>query len=292
MPQRMSANRLLKYQNCRREYDLHYNRGIRAAVTAANLVFGKAIHAAIEAFLRARACGSDAVDPVQVFTEHWDAALEEEELDFSTAFTPEEMRETGQVLMGQFPDWWDRQGWMPLMDPDGEPLIEPRLTGKIGPVPVVGFPDLIAMDLEGRVVAPDFKTPAQPSLEGFEKVSDQLILYTELLQQNADWLGIRGLEFRGAGFVELLKKRVPKTRRGTGPTIEEPRIAPPPSAELRREFKERLLDAAEGIAAERFPRDPRMPHNSPCGMCDYQSWCFDGDPDGLVFPEQEQEALV
>jgi CRISPR/Cas system-associated exonuclease Cas4 (RecB family) len=292
---KISPSRITKYMDCPRQYYYAYEMGIQQQSMPAALPFGKACHEGIEYFLREQASAGDVNvdDVVDTFNIAWTSALEEQAMHFSAGWSPEELAETGRSLMAQFPDYWDRQQLVPVFDNHGEPMIEKHLTGKIGGRTCQCVIDLVALNADGEVVVVDWKTPAQQSPKGFEDISDQLTLNLELLSLNLSSLGLEGLAIGGAGYAELLKRKVPKKgSKGAGPHILDPVFAAPRSPELRQDFFDRLNLVAEGIANKRFPRNPRMAYNSPCQMCDFRDYCIRGDTEGLTFPAEQQQAAI
>lgn len=273
---------LLKYEDCPRSYYIQYALGWRAAIDSANLAFGTAAHAAITGWLTDQALGKPEQDivPLERFRVAWKAEINKKPLEFSSRFSPEEMGETGERLMELFPPVWESLGLLPLFDDDG-PLIERRMEVEVvDGVVISGQPDFVGMNRRSRVAVIDFKTPASPSTEEFVVLSDQLTSYQVLVEAHKDATGIERVD--DLAFMELLKKKVPKSGRGEGPQVLEPVFGPRRDDARLREFQTKVGWIAEDIQRGRFPRTPRMAWNSPCDMCEFKGFCSDGCLEGLV----------
>lgn len=268
----------LKYDDCAWAYKLQYVLGIRTVATSANLSFGTAFHHATTTWLLKEVEGQD-FDIVGAFEKAWQKELDENEISFNTLWDPESMKETGVRLVEQFPERWSSFGLVPLIDNHG-PVIERRFQAELAPGVIVSAqPDIIAMDMEGRIVAPDIKTPATPSSEAFLKGSEQLTLYQMVLDAHLPSMGYERID--KLGFIEALKKKVPKTNRGTGPVILDPALTDRRDERVIQETRQKLAWMAEDINNNRFPKRPRMAFNTPCDMCDFANLCLNGDPEGL-----------
>ncbi len=273
---------ILKFEDCPFSYHLQYGVGWRAAIESANLAFGTAIHEAITGWLTDHAIGKPEQDilPIERFRVAWKNEITKKPLEFSTRFTPDEMGATGEQLMDLFPIAWEHLGLFPLFDDDG-PMIERRMEVEvIEGVVLSGQPDFVGMNPRSEVVVIDFKTPASPSNEAFAVLSDQLTAYQVLVEANAQSTGIERVD--GMAFMELLKKKVPKSSRGEGPQVLEPVLVARRNGARLRDFQAKVGWIAEDIQRGRFPRTPRMAWNSPCDMCDFKGFCSAGSMEDLV----------
>lgn len=279
----LSPTAFLTYEDCPRQYHYRYVLKVKSAVTPANLVFGDVVHRVLERYLRDWLKGHP-VEPAAAFETLWRQRIQTEVLDFPAQWSPEALLATGQRLVEQFPAIWDAAGLMPLLDKHGEPLLERRLQAPlVKGITLSGKLDCVALDRDARVMLLDFKTPAQATDPLFARQSEQLTAYQWLLAQNAAALGIEGVD--GLGFLELIKRKVPSNGRGKGPQVHPPVIVAPRDAATLGHLRTKLVGIAEDIRRQRFPRRPRMAHNTPCALCDYRHHCVHGDPEGLIFPE-------
>lgn len=277
---------ILKYEDCPRAYHYQYVEKIQPAAASSNLVFGEAVHKAVLGYLR-----GEVQDPASKFREEWQKATEEQAIAYNATFGPEDLEETGAALCGQFPEYWDKTGLMPLVDEHGL-VVERRFRVPLAEgIELSAEPDLVAMNQDGEVFIIDVKTPASEPPEGW--VSDQLLGYQLAVEGHGEWLGIERIS--GLGYINMLKRKVPKKgRRGTGPTIAPLTFQPRADNERLREYVQKLVWIDEDIRRGRFPRRSRMAHNTPCNLCDFAGLCLRGDPTGLKQSEEkgQQGSLV
>jgi hypothetical protein len=282
MTLRIRPSGILKFEDCPYAYHLQYVLGWRKEAVSANLVFGTAVHEAITSWLMDCAMGRDEqdVEPVERFRVAWEREVSNSErspVEFSSRFTPQEMLETGEAITREFPAVWRKMEFIPLFDEDG-PLIERRFEVEIAEgVVLTGQPDFVGMRPTGGTVIIDFKTPSSESSEDFALLSDQLTAYQILVEASVEYYGSLRL-----GFMDLLKKKVPKNGRGVGPQVREPNLVPRRDKARVLEFQQKVQWIAEDIQRGRTPRTPRMAWNSPCDMCDFRGLCSKGSIDGLV----------
>mgnify|MGYP001052242207 CR=1 FL=1 len=281
---RLRPSSVLKHDECPAQYYFSAVEGLRSKVTSANLPFGTAVHEAMTGYILSKISGKP-FNPVEAFEAEWDRAIENEILGFSSIWDEPSMRATGKLLSERFPEAWDRTGLTPVLDGDG-PVVERRFQATIAPgVVLTGQPDVVAMNSDGEVIVVDVKTTASAYDPTFVLVAEQLTAYQILLEANRESLGIESVD--KLGFIEAVKKKVPKTNRGTGPEVKEPLLAPSRDGAMTREYLSKVEDMARDIKRERFPRRPRMAFNSPCNMCDFRDYCLKGDMEGLYRPRDE-----
>lgn len=275
-----------KFDECPYAADLQYNRKIGSESTSANLIFGTAVHDAIGKWVLAHANGLK-FDPVAQFLLNWDEALKGSIVKYNSTMGPEDLRETGRKLCSEFPQAWVDTGLVPLVDEKGL-VIERKLEVEILPgVILTGTPDIVAMDSSGDVVVIDFKTPASASPELFYAVSDQLTAY-QILVEGTPSLGVPSVA--RVGFMELLKKKIPKTSRGEGPKVLPPACGNRRTAEQIVAFTHKVGWMVDDMRQGRYPKRPRMAYNCPCSLCDYKGFCHVGDTEGLIFPPDAADA--
>ncbi len=187
---RLRPTGLLAYDNCPRSYHYQYVLGIKSVMTDANLVFGTVVHAACTGWLQAQV-GGKPFAPVQTLREAWEQATATQSIDYPSTFTPTELAVTGESLVRQFPAVWKATGLMPLIGPDGSPLVEVRLEAEVVPgVILSGKPDIVAMDREAGIVILDLKTASSAAAEGFVTVAEQLTAGQVLIETHAERLGL------------------------------------------------------------------------------------------------------
>lgn len=274
------------YENCPREYYYKRVQRIETETRSANLAFGVAVDEAISAFIRADSHGQHC-DPVAVFKAAWQTETENKVIEYSTQWTPEEMEATGARLMEMFPEVWKNSGYMPLLTEAGEPMVQYKIETEIlKSVILVQKIDLVAMAPNGQVGPLDFKTPASPTELLYLEQSDQLTSYQIGCDHRRDVIGIDKTDF--VGFWELIKRKMPK-KTGKGPEVMLPATVPARCEAQVIEFKRKVAWMVNNIRNGHFPKTPRLPHNTPCDMCDYRNYCAHGDTTGLIFPAETQQ---
>ena len=288
-PVRLGASRLQTYETCERQYYFQYVEKIKTTYTDANLAFGHAMHTATEAWLRGL-YASNPIDIAERFSKAWHDQLETQEIQFSTEWTDTKMRDAGLMLAERFPPFWRTTGFVVLQDSLG-PIMERELHVPLDEFILVNKTDLVVGTEDGQVISFDTKTPRQLSPEGFVHLAEQLTISQIALEHHGAALGIERVD--GLGYIEGVKKPVPKTSRGEGPTWHVSEISPRRSDADVREYLQKCAWRARQIRAGQFPKRPGYAHNSPCnGMCRYRRYCQNGDKTDLVFPSQPQSKLA
>ena len=283
---------ILKHDDCPAAYDYQYVQGIRTDSVSVNLSFGTASHAGATGWLEADALGKH-FDPVDAFKAEWKKALENEVLSFPSDKTPEDYEKIGLRLMESFPESWKASGLTVLIDPQGQPVVERRLQSRIAPgIILSGQPDVFAVNEDFDVVLPDIKTPASPSAPFFATASEQLTSYQLLAEdeKNKALLGIDRVDL--LGFYEGIKRKVPKTKDGKGPTWEKPLLASRHSDRQVNDLVRKAMEMKRDHDRGYFPKRPRMAFNTPCAMCDFRNWCHNVDPTGLVWKKKKTDQEI
>lgn len=275
----------LKFDDCPRGYEYQYQEGWRNEVISSNLVFGTTIHKCIEEHLKAQVKGQN-IDLVELFEDLWEQARSSQAIAYNATMDATDLNMTGQELMSQFPEAWEKTGLMPLIDGDGI-AVEKRIMVEYGKFILSLQPDIICMTPKGEVAVVDFKTPATASSIEFARESDQLTAYQIGANAIAQELGFEKVS--KLGFMELIKKKVPKTSRGKGPYIAELELVDARSDDVVRDYIKKLSWMAEDIERKRFPKRAKMAYNSPCTMCDYQQLCLDKVHVGLIQSKKEKQ---
>lgn len=290
MKLRINASQMSKMDTCGFAYNAYYRNNLESAVKSVSLAFGDAVHKACTDWIINRAVGQEAKEPIRsmferYFTEH----TKNSTLSYPDKWTERDFRECGLVMVERFTTWWIDSGYMPLMGPQG-PWVEKMLTAKLGgpgilpnfpsvQIELYGTPDIIAMDLQGRIFDLDLKTTAAEYDPIYISNSGQLTMYDILMDANKAALGIDRID--GRAFLQLVRRKV-STKGGKGPTLEAPPPSPPATPEQIEEFKQKILWTAEDILRERFPRKSHSAFNTPCSLCDVSLLCTKGDMTGLT----------
>lgn len=287
----LSPTGLEKYTDCPRKWWYHYSAKVKARSKAATLFVGIILHEVFNTIVKSEVLGLDC-DPVSMFESAWTETLEKEHIRYSTTQSPEGMLATGKRIAELFPAAWKSTGLIPVIDPNGEPVLEREFRTVIAPgVTVMARIDGLFMSTKtGQVVPIDFKCPAQPPDPISTTMSDQLSIQQLLVNNDATALGIEGVD--AVGFMSAIRRPMGKTRTAKGPEILPPSIVPARTPEQLAELRQRIVWVAEDITRGRFPKTPRMPHNTPCDLCDYAMHCAYGSEEGLVFPKLFQIPLV
>jgi len=287
---KLTPTGLLTYEDCPRKYWYTAIARVRTRQTAANLVFGEVIHTVIATALRQPRLPSPE-EVTEWFDQYWENAIASQEVEYSTTQSPASLAATGRALATQWAETWPHWELTPLVDEQGEPLIERRLRTALTPaLTLSGTPDLIAMDGQGRIVIVDFKTPAQACDTDFPAVADQLTAYQLLVENHAEALGISRID--RLGFVELIKRKVPSNNRGKGPEVLPPLLVDRRPDETLADYRQKALWVTEAIHQGRFPKRTGQAYNTPCALCHYRRHCQFGETDGLLFPEDEAKTAA
>lgn len=281
---------LLKHDDCPRAYYYQYVLGILPRIMSINLPFGTSVHDASTEFLKFQALGQ-AYDPVAAFEKDFEDRLNSTAIEIPSGRSEEDYLRMGKLLVERFPPAWEKTGLSVLIDPNGEPVIERTLRARIAPgIILSGTPDIFTINEDGDVGVPDIKTPAQVSSPIFSEASEQLTSYEILAENptNREALGIDQID--QLGFLEGIKKLVPKSNKGEGPTWQPIHWSESRSDEAKQEVIRKAVDLKRNHERGYFPKRPRMAYNTPCDMCDFREFCHKGNPEGLMFPETTTNA--
>lgn len=281
----LSHSRSESYMSCPFNYYLEYEEGWVSNEEACALGFGSAIHTACAAYLIS-SITKVACDPVAVFVSEWNKFCRSKVVDYGKQWTKEKLDETGIALIKAFVAWWPTSGFTVLCCSKGNPIVERKFRIMLpGNIQYTAIVDLIARDAKGRVLVLDIKTPAQLSMEGFARLSDQLLGYQIVGDAFKADLGIEQID--GMGFIELHKVTVkdPPKKAGSKPKLQ-PSVAPVEIADRRpdSEVQEWILERrriAQDIRTRRFPRRPGSSFNTPCSFCDRHVLCSSNRTTGL-----------
>lgn len=265
-------------QTCGRLYKLKYVDRLERKVKTANLGFGDAVHQGTSAVLTAQAFGLE-TDPVPVFNGVWKDFVSQP-VEYSSIWSEEKFAQTGQILLTKFVEDWRARGWTPLVDPDGNPVIEREFKVLLPDnITYIAIIDAVVRTADGKILVLDFKTPGNASMEDFACLSDQLLGYQVVVEAHKEALGIERVD--GLVFYELIKRPPSKSGRGEGPTIHVEDPVPPRSALDIAEWIQELQFVADDIRRKRFSKRPMAAWNTPCALCDMKSLCTRNSMDEL-----------
>lgn len=281
----LSPSKLSDYETCGYAYARKRIDYWQEEVDAHSLAFGGAIDEACDAHIRGLVYGQ-AVDPVEVFDAKWDEAVRRN-MTFNANHDENSLRAMGRVMMQRFPAAWEATGFTVVIDPQGEPVMQRDLEIELPNRVVLRTKlDVLVNTPHGTIANIDLKTAAQRYPEYLTPLSEQLTAYQIAVDAHAASLGISQVE--ELGFIEMIKRAVPKTKKGEGPTVEPPVLVPRRSDAVIAEYLQKVQWVAEDIRRGRFPRRPRMGFNTPCGMCFLREHCASGDDDGIIKPETQK----
>lgn len=278
----LRISEILAFDNCPRSWYYKYLQKIECDETPANLIFGTIGHDVVEQVVRAHFDGKKPIDAADVFTEKWRKATKDQIIKYNSVFGPKDLEATGASLLEQFEREWPDRVLEPVINENGEPVMEERLYTQIAEdIFLTGKPDLLCMDEDGRVLLTDWKFVGNPSEDEFVHQSDQLTGYHLLARENADYLGIEKVD--GVVFFEGVKRKVSGRK---GPQWHMTPCSTRTAQQIQELF-DKIRWIGEDIAKQRFPKRSRAAYNSPCMMCDYSAYCSSGDTTGLILPQQD-----
>ena len=188
----VSFSALSLYQRCSLRYYFRYIVELPEESTSASLVFGRAIHRAIEHHFTELLAGNEPPDldaMLAVFNAGWDETPAEQ-ITFPKTDTRDTLARLADRVLTAFRD-------SDVAQPRGHIVgIEEELRGQI----IDGAPDLLArldllMESDGILTVTDFKT-SKSAWSGDQAAdsAEQLLLYSEVVRQRFPGLPIR-LEF-------------------------------------------------------------------------------------------------
>ncbi len=291
---RLSISRAQKLRTCSKAYEYSYERKLASESTSVSLVFGDALHVACTGFVAATV-RKGMFDPHLAFDETFQRSISQAAVSYPVKWTEGDFLDTGHALIDKFITWWTDGGYTPLLDSKGVPWVERGLEASLGGRGAIpGFPqwevilngevDFIAMSPEGKVLLIDLKTTTAAYHEVFALTSDQLTMYDILIRANREQFDFETVD--GLMFAEAIRAKVPDQKsnraKGEGPRIVLSDIALPRSDEVRSEFLNSMLWAAEDILRKRFARQSMGGYNTPCDMCEFSTLCTTGDATGLI----------
>ncbi len=261
----LSNSQIRTYMGCSLKYRLQYVEGLPMERVGISLIFGSAIHSALEMYYRQLATGAEEpflTDLQKYFSDCLSASLEAEgaeiiynkkdltDKDASIAF--------GQAMLASFHEGAKERlkGYkvIGVELPLGAELFDEKgySTGLL----IIGVIDLLLQDQQGNIIAIDHKT-ASRAYQQVDVDSDlQLSAYSYLLADNGYYKVDDGIE---CGFDVLRKLKKPK--------VETHRTRRTPE-DIER-FHKTALAVARGIESKTF-----MPNRTwACADCGYRDAC-------------------
>ncbi len=232
----LSHSRVSRYLHCPEQYRLYYHENLRRRVPDASLVFGKIVHAALEALFR----GGE--DPVVTFRTQWNA-IRQAPVRYKDRESWDKLLAIGVTLMEQFAR--TDVGRITTVRAVERPF---TVTVTSLSLKLVGIIDLVA-DVDGQRTVLDFKTSATTYPPFEAALSDQLTAY-QLAEPDATQTAL----------CVLVKTTQPKI---------EWHLSRREPADLTR-YIAKAGYVAQEITAERFYRRP----GRWCSYCDYLPVCL------------------
>lgn len=228
----LSYSSVSTYLLCPRSWQFRYIDKV-AVPTSPNLIFGSAVHAAIEQYVIANRAGNVVQSAAEIFDADWPERVCRETIAWGDD-DPDGMNRAGVALLSAPEVVTTIDSLVPLLWHD-RLAIEEKVTLRVPglPIPVVGYVDLIAQD----GVPCDFKTASRKWSADKAREETQPLFYLAALNQAglpANW------KFRHYVFVK-----------GTKPTVqvfETERNA----TELFQLFQQ-IIDVYNAIKARVFP---------------------------------------
>lgn len=240
----ISASRLKSFLSCRLRFYFEKVLAIKKPVSP-SLHFGKAVHAALQHYNKARWRGGD-TSPEAVVSSFVQALDHPETPVEWDSETPSDLRAKGDALLRTYLE--------SNLHPEKPAGVEVTLRAEPPTLalPLLGIVDLVRSDL----TPVDYKTVAQtpnPAQEAWQHEL-QLTAYTLLIEDAT------GETCPGAELVFLVKTKTPKV-------IAHPLEAP---TQLQRDRFARLVDTyAHGVANEDYYPSPGMQ----CSWCAFREEC-------------------
>ncbi len=243
----------------------------RPATTSINFGFGKAFHDGAEV-IALNSVTEEQQSGIEAFDAKWAIESIKPGVIYKEGHTPKTLQEQGHACLEAFDNLWQSTGLIPWLTPDGNPLVEKRLSADIGGGLILTTqPDLVCMDPYGQISTEDIKTARAASAEYFGEIADQLTCQQVVLDANAEELGFNQVD--SMSFLEVTKQKKPKAARLKGDRRSNKQV---------REYLEKVKRIADDMNNGYFPKRSMMAFNSPCGLCDFKGLCHRGITEGLV----------
>jgi len=200
----LSYSAVRTFQNCPLKYRFRYIDGLAEDCVASSLIFGSAIHAALEFYFTAQMGGESlpTLDTLlEVYQQSW-RDRSEDNIEFGKSETADSLHGMADRMLQKFLD-------SDLTQPEGRIIgIEEQFRGVLIP----GLPDLLGyidllLETDDAIIVRDFKTSRSAwNQEQAADQSDQLLLYADLVRKI-----IPGKQLR-LQFAVITKAKDPKVQ--------------------------------------------------------------------------------
>lgn len=178
----ISYSAVRTFQGCPLRYQFRYLDGLPEECVSSSLVFGSAIHSAVEYFYQQQLAGEDAPDLdtlLDLYQQSW-RDRPEGQVQFGKTETADSLHQLADRMLAAFLE-------SDLTQPEGRIIgVEEELRGELTPnLPdLLGRVDLI-FETDDAVVIRDFKTSRSAwNDHQAEDQSDQLVLYADLVRRS------------------------------------------------------------------------------------------------------------
>lgn len=277
----LSPSKVATYEMCPRMYQYQYELRWKPLAESATLLYGTAMHTALEQHLFAQVKGGY-VSPKDAFVEAWRNNIRDVSVKYTDKWDALSLEACGTRSANLFEARWTEQGYQVCVDPKGVPLLETSLLLDLGDGVIFRLKlDVVFTTPAGLVNVGDFKTPRNPGPENFAYVADQTLAYQVAVESHGEALGIDRVD--EVRFIEIYKaKRDNK--------ISFDCVAPRRPDDQVEEYLDKVRHIAAAIRAKQFPRKAGMSFNSPCQMCDFAAHCARNEL-GDIDPESVQKSL-
>lgn len=290
----ISPTQIAKAQVCFRQLG-YYRARVKPAATPLNLMFGVALHWAIEGYLKGYLKAEELED---MFSHHLNKLRVGQLISMSKTKSVEVAEVIGKQLVKSFPAYFESLGVQPL-------IIEGEFKIQIGPktfitvvIDFVGVATRPIYDRDNKLVADvgdtvilDWKTAAKPEGHLFARYGLQLSFYWLAVQLAAKQLGIKPP--KACGYAAGLKPNVSNPNSTSiGNAVWMPVHWVKRSAADIEEALAFAMFVVRRIRNGEYFREPGMAYNSPCDSgavsCDVAPVCLEGSLEGLVVPAAYQ----
>ena len=200
----LSYSAVRTFQSCPLKYRFRYIDGLPEECVSSALVFGSAIHAAVEFYFSQQLAGEDQPDLdtlLDVYQQSWQDRSEQD-VRFGKKETPDSLHDLADRMLRKFLE-------SDLTQPEGRIIgVEEELRGELSPE----LPDLLGridllLETDDAVIVQDFKTSRSAWTEHqAEDQSEQLLLYADLARRL-----VPGKQLR-LQFAVITKAKVPKVQ--------------------------------------------------------------------------------
>lgn len=254
----LSFSQITLMRACPKKFALHYVDHAHPAFIPASLIFGSAIHAAVESYFQAKLAGAktSAADLLQAYRSSWEGQKTASDGDLPIKYAKGQdeaiMANLSQRMIQAFLG-------NPVSQPPGTLLgVEEQFTVTLDE----GLPDVLArVDLvyetPDAIVVRDFKTARSKwNQEKAEESADQIHLYGRVLRDLSSGMA---KPMQGE-FVVLTKQKTPQIQT----------LAIPITAEGIRRTHEAIASTWQAVLAGNFYPAP-SPMN--CSTCQYKAYC-------------------